>query len=56
MKAEHNDLLAEAIPEMMKNNLLVMETAGVFGSADVQETQLWNMTWDRIDVFLPGLR
>ena len=56
MKAEHNDLLAEAIPEMMKNLLLVMETAGVFGTTDSEETQLWNMTWDRIDVFLPGLR
>ena len=33
MHAEHNDLLAEAVPEMMKNLLLVMETAGVFGSS-----------------------
>ena len=56
MRAEHNDLLAEAIPEMMKNLLLVMETAGVFGSTEIEQTQLWNMTWDRIDVFLPGLR
>jgi hypothetical protein len=72
---EYNDLLAEAVPEMMKNLLLVMETAGVFGTnADEldqtsnktsntsspqalhMKTQLWNMTCDRIDVFLPGLR
>ena len=33
MHAEHNDMLAEAVPEMMKNLLLVMETAGVFGSS-----------------------
>lgn len=73
MHVEHNDLLAEAVPEMMKNLLLVMETAGVFGSSDGgvettpsattesphmlhMKTQLWNMTCDRIDVFLPGLR
>lgn len=75
MHVENNDLLAEAVPEMMKNLLLVMETAGVFGSnADELDqtpiktsdttspqalhlkTQLWNMTCDRIDVFLPGLR
>ena len=75
MHVEYNDLLAEAVPEMMKNLLLVMETAGVFGSnADEldqmsnkpsntsspqalhMKTQLWNMTCDRIDVFLPGLR
>lgn len=75
MHVEFNDLLAEAVPEMLKNLLLVMETAGVFGSnadeldqtsnktsgmtspqALYMKTQLWNMTCDRIDVFLPGLR
>jgi brefeldin A-resistance guanine nucleotide exchange factor 1 len=75
MHVENNDLLAEAVPEMMKNLLLVMETAGVFGTnadeldqtsnktsntsspqALQMKTQLWNMTCDRIDVFLPGLR
>ena len=76
MHAEHNDLLAEAVPEMMKNLLLVMETAGVFGSssdngsvpcallatvanpqqAQQMQEQLWSLTCDRIDVFLPGLR
>merc|ERR1712071_315233 len=34
----------------MKNLLLVMETAGAFGSP------LWMITWDRIDLFLPELR
>ena len=56
MHAEHNDLLAEAIPEMMKNLLLVMETAGAFGSPPSEETPLWIITWDRIDLFLPELR
>lgn len=68
MHVEHNDLLAEAVPEMMKNLLLVMETAGAFGSPSEAESpdtpphaiqmkeQLWHLTCDRIDVFLPGLR
>ena len=57
MHAEHNDLLVEAIPEMMKNLLLVMETAGAFGSSQSEDkTHLWIITWDRIDLFLPGLR
>ena len=62
MHVEHNDLLAEAVPEMMKNCLLVMETAGAFRCApDIppqtaqMREQLWNLTCDRIDVFLPGL-
>ena len=45
----------EAIPESLKNMLLVMHTAGIL-SADVNESQLWKMTWERIDIFLPNLR
>lgn len=69
MHLEQNESIAENIPEMLKNMLLVMETAGVFGSTTESDsktatspqtlhmkTQLWNMTCDRIDVFLPGLR
>ena len=45
----------EAIPESMKNMLLVMETAGIFHTTDGY-TELWAITWDRIDTFLPSLR
>ncbi|CAN7991432.1 unnamed protein product, partial [Ixodes pacificus] len=63
MHAEDSDLLSEAIPESLKNMLLVMDTAGVFqaNGADLESslggyTQLWTVTWDRIDSFLPNLR
>ena len=47
----------EAIPESLKNMLLVMHTAGILRRSDVMEpTQLWKMTWERIDIFLPNLR
>ncbi|KAH7979817.1 hypothetical protein HPB49_011337 [Dermacentor silvarum] len=44
--------------------LLVMDTAGVFQAAAGEElensstgyTQLWTVTWDRIDSFLPRLK
>ncbi|KAF0300927.1 Peroxisomal sarcosine oxidase [Amphibalanus amphitrite] len=39
----------------MKNMLLVMETAGIFHSAEGY-SELWAITWDRIDTFLPSLR
>jgi len=35
--------------------LLVMHTAGIL-QRDGDETQLWRLTWDRIDAFLPNLR
>ncbi|XP_078492936.1 Golgi-specific brefeldin A-resistance guanine nucleotide exchange factor 1 [Ciona intestinalis] len=50
------DLLFEAIPESLKNMLLVMDTAGIFHSKDSGHTSLWDVTWERIDCFLPNLR
>jgi len=35
--------------------LLVMHTAGIL-QRDNEESQLWKLTWDRIDAFLPSLR
>ncbi|XP_069123729.1 Golgi-specific brefeldin A-resistance guanine nucleotide exchange factor 1-like isoform X1 [Argopecten irradians] len=56
MHADKSDLLLEAIPESLKNMLLVMDTAGIFQTMDGTESQLWKLTWDRIDTFLPHLR
>jgi hypothetical protein len=48
---------SEAIPESLKNMLLVMHTAGILQHSDENdESKLWKLTWDRIDAFLPGLR
>lgn len=46
----------EAIPESLKNMLLVMDTAGIFQTGDGVESKLWKLTWDRIDTFLPNLK
>lgn len=53
--ADKSELLQEAIPENLKNLLLVMETAGVFHTSEGY-TKLWMLTWDKIDSFLPSLR
>ena len=45
----------EAIPESLKNMLLVMHTAGIL-SNHAEDSQLWKMTWEQIDTFLPNLR
>lgn len=47
---------SEAIPENLKNMLLVMETAGIFQTDTGTESKLWRLTWDKIDTFLPHLR
>lgn len=49
------ELLTEAIPESLKNLLLVMDTAGIFHTPDGY-TKLWVLTWEKIDSFLPNLR
>lgn len=46
----------EAIPESLKNLLLVMDSAGVFSTADGSHSPLWTLTWDRISAFLPHLQ
>ncbi|XP_066549516.1 Golgi-specific brefeldin A-resistance guanine nucleotide exchange factor 1 isoform X2 [Amia ocellicauda] len=58
MHAGSSDLLLEAIPESLKNMLLVMDTAGIFHSTDSRTgySDLWEITWERIDCFLPRLR
>lgn len=78
MHADKSDLLFEAIPESLKNMLLVMSTAGIFdeeectltagSQSDNRKTParpesdihkysaLWQVTWERIDCFLPNLR
>ncbi|XP_032137324.1 Golgi-specific brefeldin A-resistance guanine nucleotide exchange factor 1 isoform X5 [Sapajus apella] len=59
MHAGSSDLLSEAIPESLKNMLLVMDTAEIFHSADARgggHSALWEITWERIDCFLPHLR
>ncbi|KAL1787913.1 Golgi-specific brefeldin A-resistance guanine nucleotide exchange factor 1 isoform X2 [Sigmodon hispidus] len=59
MHAGSSDLLSEAIPESLKNMLLVMDTAEIFHSTDSRggsPSALWEITWERIDCFLPHLR
>ncbi|XP_066304243.1 Golgi-specific brefeldin A-resistance guanine nucleotide exchange factor 1-like isoform X1 [Branchiostoma lanceolatum] len=58
MHVDNSDLLFEAIPESLKNMLLVMDTASIFreDSTPSGYTQLWSITWERIECFLPTLR
>jgi golgi-specific brefeldin A-resistance guanine nucleotide exchange factor 1 len=48
----------EAVPESLKNILLVMSSSGylVPPSQDASQEKLWTETWKRIDRFLPDLR
>jgi len=50
------DLLADALPESLKNLLLVMDTSGLFFTEQGQVKPLWGVTWGKIDTFLPTLR
>lgn len=52
MHADNSELLFEAIPESLKNMLLVMSSTGVLKST----SNLWEPTWRTINAFLPNLR
>ena len=53
-----SDILADALPESLKNMLLVMDTngGGLFFTEAGLPTPLWGVTWGKIDTFRPGLR
>lgn len=52
------NLQEEAVPESLKNILLVMSSSGylVPQSQDPAQVKLWAETWKRLDRFLPDLR
>ena len=61
-----NDMLSEAVPESLKNILLVMSSGGYLvppkegGEAGEEDdgdddAELWDETWMRLERFLPGL-
>ncbi|XP_034180833.2 sec7 domain-containing protein garz [Osmia lignaria lignaria] len=52
MHADNSELLYEAIPESLKNMLLVMSSANVLAP----NSNLWAPTWRTIDGFLPNLK
>ncbi|CAG8656602.1 17032_t:CDS:10 [Dentiscutata erythropus] len=67
MATGNNESLREAVPESLKNMLLVMSTSGVFnppGTTKVETknvggkapVELWDITWTKIDKFLPKLK
>ncbi|EDV25608.1 uncharacterized protein TRIADDRAFT_24514 [Trichoplax adhaerens] len=58
MHADSTGLLSEAIPESLKNMLLVMVTARIFDedTETYGDKELWTMTWERINLFLPNLQ
>lgn len=51
------DNVEEAIPESLKNILLVMSSDGYLVPPEQDERRrlIWNETWRRLDRFLPGL-
>ena len=58
MNSGQGDSLEEAVPESLKNILLVMSSSGflVAPSQDPSKEKLWVETWKRLDRFLPDLR
>ncbi|KAF8938517.1 GDP/GTP exchange factor for ARF [Haplosporangium gracile] len=57
MQTAQSDQLYEAVPESLKNCLLVMSTSDTFSESTANMPgNLWNVTWNRINKFLPNLK
>jgi len=57
MKVDQIGLLKEAIPEVLKNILLVMLQMNVFHpSNSIDGVDIWNISWMTIDGFCPSLK
>ncbi|KAI7583402.1 Sec7-domain-containing protein, partial [Hortaea werneckii] len=62
MNSGQNDTLVEAVPESLKNVLLVMSSGGHLvppsekpDDQTPQQRKIWTETWTRLERFLPGL-
>ncbi|MCJ1385348.1 GDP/GTP exchange factor for ARF [Xylographa soralifera] len=57
MNSGQGDSLEEAVPESLKNILLVMANGGYLAppSENPQHARLWEETWKRLERFLPGM-
>ncbi|KAI6877685.1 hypothetical protein KC318_g17464, partial [Hortaea werneckii] len=62
MNSGQNDTLVEAVPESLKNVLLVMSSGGHLippsekpDEQTPQQRKIWTETWTRLERFLPGL-
>lgn len=57
MHADENGLLKEAIPEVLKNVLLVMLQMNVFHPSNtIRGQDIWTISWMTIDGFCPSLK
>ncbi|KFX95600.1 hypothetical protein V495_03705 [Pseudogymnoascus sp. VKM F-4514 (FW-929)] len=58
MNSGQGDSLEEAVPESLKNIILVMSTSEYLAPQveDPSQEKLWMETWKRLDRFLPDLR
>lgn len=64
LEADPGDLVAEAIPESLKNMLLVMATSGILvdprdaraSPPEHMHVELWDLTWTVVGRFMPGIR
>jgi golgi-specific brefeldin A-resistance guanine nucleotide exchange factor 1 len=48
--------LQEAIPELVKNILMVMKASGILLKASANENSLWEATWLQVDKIVPSLQ
>jgi golgi-specific brefeldin A-resistance guanine nucleotide exchange factor 1 len=56
VRGRRTEKLQEAIPELVKNILMVMKASGILSKTDGSENSLWEATWLQVDKIAPSLQ
>jgi len=56
VRGRRTEKLQEAIPELLKNILMVMKASGVLSKASTGENSLWEATWLQVNKIAPSLQ
>ncbi|KAF8746178.1 hypothetical protein HU200_013413 [Digitaria exilis] len=56
LRGRRSEKLQEAIPELVKNVLMVMKASGILSKTKAGENSLWEATWLRVNNILPVLQ
>ncbi|TVU07913.1 hypothetical protein EJB05_41290, partial [Eragrostis curvula] len=56
VRGRRTEKLQEAIPELVKNILMVMKASGILSKTGTSENSLWEATWLQVDKIAPSLQ
>jgi brefeldin A-resistance guanine nucleotide exchange factor 1 len=56
VRGRRTEKLQEAIPELVKNILMVMKASGILSKTGASENSFWEATWLQVNKIAPSLQ